>query len=399
LEEGTHLLDFDGMTQSVALVGCTNLLELFPKVFQGWHYSSRDTASTLPVITLRKQNNTYSLEAAWLKHSIYSNNSIDIVCAFIAELSQAYIRCNPHQLCLHAAAAEFSGRLVVFPNKYRTGKSLLSSCLAARGTRIFSDDVLPIDMDNGLGHAPGFQPRLRLPLPRDLSSRILKFLHDHRGPENDHYTYLNFSEKELAPKGLKLPIGAFVVLERSIGVKAQLCAIPADLVLRDVIWQNFARGADSANILQRLSSMVARAQCYRLTYTHAEAAAAVLESYFTSWPSCEEQLVASMSSVVGTTSSAKVKMPPIGCYMRQPQVHEVKLNGSRFLVNSKGDAIYYLNPVGSSVWKLLEDPMSLDEMTRVLYSAFPETEQEQIRADVAGLVNNLIERQLLCRSA
>ncbi len=85
--------------------------------------------------------------------------------------------------------------------------------------------------------------------------------------------------------------------------------------------------------------------------------------------------------------------------MRQPQVHEVKLNGSRFLVNSKGDAIYYLNPVGSSVWKLLEDPMSLDEMTRVLYSAFPETEQEQIRADVAGLVNNLIERQLLCRSA
>jgi len=276
LEEDTHLLSFNGITRPIALVGCTNLLELFPKVFQGWHYSSRETASTLPVITLRKESNTYSLEAAWLKYSIYSNNSIDIVCVFIAELSQAYIRCNPHLLCLHAAAAEFLGRLVIFPNKYRTGKSLLSACLAARGTRIFSDDVLPIDMDNGLGHAPGFQPRLRLPLPRDLSSSTLKFLHDHRGPESDHYTYLNFSEKELAPKDLKLPIGAFVVLERSIGVKAQLCAIPADLVLRDVIWQNFARGTDSANILQRLDSVVARAQCYRLTYTHAEEAAAVL---------------------------------------------------------------------------------------------------------------------------
>ena len=398
MEEDTHLLDFEGMTQPVALVGCTNLLELFPKVFQGWHYSSRETASTLPAITLRKQSNTYSLEAAWLKHPVYCNNSIDIVCAFIAELSQAYNRCKPHQLCLHASVAEFSGRLVVFPNKYRTGKSLLSACLAARGTRIFSDDVLPVDMDNGLGHAPGFQPRLRLPLPRDLSSRTFKFLHDHRGPENDHYAYLDLSEKELAPKGLKLPIGAFVVLERIKGVKAQLCAIQADLVLRDVIWQNFARGIDSADILQRLGSVVARAQYYRLTYTHAEEAAAVLKAHFTSWPSCEEQLVASMSGVVGTTSSAKVKMPPIGCYMRQPQVHEVKLNGSRFLANSKGDAIYYLNPVGSSVWQLLEEPMSLDEMTKVLYSAFPETEQEQIRADVTGLVNNLVERQVLYRS-
>jgi len=84
--------------------------------------------------------------------------------------------------------------------------------------------------------------------------------------------------------------------------------------------------------------------------------------------------------------------------MRQPQVHEVKLNGSRFFANSKGAAIYYLNPVGSSVWQLLEEPMSLDEMTKVLYSAFPETEQEQIRADVTGLVNNLVERQVLYRS-
>jgi len=398
LKEGTHLLDFDGMTQPVALVGCTNLLELFPKVFQGWHYSSLETTSTLPTITLRKQSNTYSLEAAWLKHPIYSNNSIDIICAFIAEMSQAYLQCNPHQLCLHAAAAEFSGRLVVFPNKYRTGKSLLAACLAAKGIRIFADDVLPIDMNRGFAHAPGFQPRLRLPLPNDLSPDTLKFLVEHQGPKSNYYAYLTFSEKELAPKGLEAAIGAFVILERRKNVKAQLRTIPAHLVLRDVIWQNFARGADSSDILQRLGSVVARAQRYRLTYTHADEAAAVLKAHFTSWPSCEEQLVASMSSVVGTTSSARVEMSPIGCYMRHPGVQEVTLNGSRFLANSKGNAIYYLNPVGSSVWKLLEDPMSLEDMTRVLYSAFPETEQEQIRADVTGLVNNLVERQLLYRS-
>ena len=171
-----HYLDFDGLDQPVALIGCTNLLELFPQVFHGWHYSLHEAGSD-PAITLCRQGDSYVLKAAWLPHPVYRKNCVDIVCAFIAEMSQAYLQYNPHQLCLHAAAAEFSGRLVVFPNEYHTGKSLLSACLAAEGTRIFADDVLPIDMDYELGHAPGFQPRLRLPLPDDLSLDTLKFLH------------------------------------------------------------------------------------------------------------------------------------------------------------------------------------------------------------------------------
>lgn len=351
-----------------------------------------------PVIKLHKQNNTYSLEAAWLKHPIYSNNRIDIICAFIAEISQAYIRCNPDQLCLHAASAKFSGRLVVFPNKYRTGKSLLSACLAAYGIRIFADDVLPIDMDNGFAYAPGFQPRLRLPLPDNLSSATLNFLREHQGPKSNYYAYLNFSEKELAPKGLKAAIGAFVILERRKKVKTQLRTIPAHLVLRDVIWQNFSRGAHSADILQRLYSIVAKTQCYRLTYVHAENAVTVLKNHFTCWPSHEKFLAASSNNVTTHTTSTQNKKPQIGQYMRHPQVQEITINGNRFLTNPKGDAIYYLNQIGSGIWKLLEEPMFFEEMMGVLHDAFPETAREKVCTDVTDIIKSLVDRQLLCRS-
>ena len=68
---------------------------------------------------------------------------VDAACSFIVDLIRAYIAAAPSLLCLHGAAAEFAGRLVVFPTPYRSGKSTLTAYLAAAGVRVYADDILP----------------------------------------------------------------------------------------------------------------------------------------------------------------------------------------------------------------------------------------------------------------
>ena len=70
-----------------------------------------------------------------------------------------------------------------------------------------------------------------------------------------------------------------------------------------------------------------------------------------------------------------------------------------FLVDPDSQAIYQLNAVGAALWRLLEEPIRVDDVIDVLRAAFPDVARRQIESDVNGIVSDLVERGLAHVSA
>ncbi len=394
MPERLHL-EFDGLSRQIALTDCREINASFATVFRGWQILEAAAAEQPPILSLGKTRTGYRLEGDWLAKPIVRRDRVDALCGFIAEFIRAFVNDDQRLLCLHGAAAEFAGRLVVFPNRYRAGKSVLSACLAAAGVRLFADDVLPIGGPDDLGMAPGIVPRLRLPLPDNLAPSTRDFIQERQGPKGKKYLYLDLAEAELASHGTCAPIGGFVLLVRTAGVKPTFEPVDPGEMLRDVIWQNFAREAPAPEILERLERIVLRARCLRLRYERADEAAELLKETFSIWP-----MQSSDSEAPEPTAPAPMPLEPpsdipAGCYLRNPTVTERRVGAEHFLANPQGMAIHHLNPVGAAVWQLMAEPSSLDQLVDPLHAAFPEVPRTQIEQDVCNLLDVLIAKRLV----
>lgn len=386
-------LAFKGLERPIALVDCRHLLDHFPLIFPGWQIDASTGDTQPPILTLGLEKSAYLLEADWLKKTIRHTDKVNALCGLVANLVRAYIRGNAELLCLHGAAANFEGKLVVFPSKYRAGKSILSACIAAADIQLFCDDVLPIGIGDGRGIAPGLAPRLRIPLPDNLSPESREFIQRRRGLEGNQYLYLDLDNDHLAAHGDQAPVGAFILLEREQGVRLSLEAISEAEILHRVVWQNFARDADAPQILERLNQLVSSAQRFRMRYDRAEDAVALLKETFETWP------VKSLEAPDTTITMAQNSMRPVhlspGCYLRKPGVGVVTIDGESFLADNQGAAIHHLNPVGSAIWTLLAEPVSIADMVDLLLVAFPDVGGEQIKGDVVDLIETLVSKHLL----
>ncbi|MDH3594244.1 MAG: PqqD family protein [Rhodospirillales bacterium] len=389
------LLEFEGLSQRIVLLDCREVYACFPEVFRGWKIREAGATAQPPILTLEHSTEGYTLETPWLAKPLVRHDKIDALCGFIAEFVRAYVNDDQRLLCLHGAAAEFTGRLVIFPNRYRAGKSVLSACLAAAEVRLFADDVLPIGGPDDHGMAPGIVPRLRLPLPDNLAPATRDFLEARRGPSGKRYLYLDLTATELASYGTLAPIGGFVLLEREAGAELDLAPVDPGEMLRQVIWQNFARETPAPEILRRLERIVGRARCLRLRYDRADEAVALLKESFTSWPAAAEDPQGAVQNAPGPGSSTPVRDVPAGCYLRNPEVTETKVGEEHFLADSKGAAIHNLNPVGSALWQLMIQPKTIDELVDPLHAAFPQIARTQIEQDVRALLKGLIAKRLV----
>jgi hypothetical protein len=385
-------LAIEDLSRSITLIDCRELIDHFPIIFPGWHITEVLETVEPPILTLRREKTTYILEAAWLKKPLLRKDKVDALCGLVAELVRAYVNDNTKLLCLHGAAAEFSGKLVIFPSKFRAGKSILSACLAAANVKLFCDDALPISLLEGYGIASGLAPRLRLPLPDNLSDKSRQFIETNAALKGRQYLYLDLKEG-LAAHGSHAPVGAFVLLEREEGVAPVLEAITESEVLRQVVWQNFAREAEAPQILERLSHMVGSAQRYRLRYDRTEDAVALLKQTFKDWPETGEEN--SLAPLLSDYSGPEPVEIPTGCYLRQVDISMVTVDGEGFLADVQGAAIHHLNPIGSAIWTLLAEPMTLDAMVELLLVAFPEASREQVENDVGSLIDSLMSKKLL----
>ncbi|HUV32084.1 MAG TPA: hypothetical protein VMW31_00815, partial [Devosiaceae bacterium] len=280
---------FEELNAPMALVGCGEVLDTLGGVVPRWplQVATSPSQGQEPFVTVERTADGYRLGSKFMAEPAVQVDTVNAVCALVVEMAWALLRSRPNLLCLHGAAAEFTGSLVVLPNGRKAGKSVLTACLAAAGHRVFTDDFLPLDVDAGglvQGIACGAAARLRLPLPDDLAPETAAWIADHAGPANAQYQYLDLPARGLAPHGARLPIGAIVLLARQKGATARIEPVGGEAVLECLMVQNFARSGRAERVTQTLRDLAASTRGLRLVYDRAEDAAALMQAEFDVWP-------------------------------------------------------------------------------------------------------------------
>ncbi|MFQ5783797.1 MAG: PqqD family protein [Alphaproteobacteria bacterium] len=394
------LLAFEGLLRPVALIDCDELADGFAAVLRGWPFALVDPApDSPPVITLRRTAQGYRHESEWQETPPVFPDPVDAVCNFLVDLLRAYVADDRTLLCLHSAAAEFAGRLVVFPSDYRAGKSTLSAYLAAAGVRLYADDVLPIKEDDNRGVAPGILPRLRLPLPPEAAADFRDYVSRHKGIANERALYLDLDADALAQHGEQAPIGGFVLLDREAGAPAELKPLGKSEMLKRVILRNFAREVEPVDILERLHALVDAGPSYVLRYGGGAEAAALLKETFRVWRSPLRGVSVPRRAKAGSDVSGDAASPtPGGRIRRRPDIVERRVEDELFLVNPEGEAIFHLNVLGAALWRLLAEPTLPEEVAALVHQAFPEVPAPSIERDVGAVLADFAARGLVVGS-
>ncbi len=395
---------FAGTDGLVDLSGCKSVADLLPEVFQNWPHERAKAGATKceTIFEIRRTPEHFTLSSPVFGSNQNLKDPLNTACSLVAELAWARLKCRPEMLCFHGAAVEVNGSLVLFPNQRRAGKSTLTACLAALGYRVFTDDYLPIEIDeNGVmfGHANGAAPRLRLPLPEEFSSALVNALISISGPSNRQYLYLNPPDRILAQHGERLPISTIVMLDRTCDAEINLSkALPAK-ILRRVILQNFSRHMNPARILGMIDHLVQSTRGFTLRYEHAEAAAAFLNEVMRNFPRFE---------AIAAYRAEPELVPPEPCdapdtlsfdpgksYVRSKHVVERDYGTDCFVASTRGLRIHHMNLVARAIWRMLQEPSKLDDIVDVFVSAFPDKSEEVLRHDICKSLGKFAEDGLL----
>lgn len=395
---------FEDTDAPLALIGCPELLDFAPHTLPYWpfNYSEGGNGDVEPFMSIQKIDDKYHVQATVRNKTKIFRDPIDVMCYMIAELAWAGLRANPDWLCVHGAAVEFSGKLVLFPSTKRAGKSTLTACLSACGNRVFTDDFLPVSIDSHgvpMGIASGVGPRLRLPFPKDFSAKFRNFFNEKITVPGSRYGYLQLDRKGLAERGERLPFGAIVLLDRTEGAKCELLPASKAEVLRRIIIQNFARAQDASRILRVLHFIVSHTPLYTLRYSSAEDAAEALGKSFARWPENSrpappfEETEADRYPLEEKAEATGIEFQ--NALVRCPTATELLVDGQRFIVDSKGYAIHQLDSISGSVWAALEEPAQASEIIDMFCVAFPDEPTERLRQDVTRLLKKFAAKGLI----
>jgi hypothetical protein len=208
----------------------------------------------------------------------------DAACGFHYEAYRWYRSAFRDHLCIHAAAVKIGDGIVLFPNTFAAGKSLLSVALASHGYRLYADDVVALDMHSHEAVSLGILPRLRLPLPsKAISPLMSRFLQTRRCLESQTDLYIGLDHELQANLGERGMIAAIVVLERlSRYTPAKLAPVGAAEALRTIITQNFNTAHNVTKIFTVLKEVTLNSKTYKLTYSNVEDAVNSLTKAFAS---------------------------------------------------------------------------------------------------------------------
>jgi hypothetical protein len=104
----------------------------------------RSSGHTIVELIVRRQNGCYTVRGN-ADVILEYGSLVDAVRCVRDSALQLLIDTRPNLLWLHAAAAAFGGRAVLFPGASGGGKSTLVTELCARGWRYLSDEFTPLD--------------------------------------------------------------------------------------------------------------------------------------------------------------------------------------------------------------------------------------------------------------
>ncbi len=243
-----QLLNFQDIDAPVAVDGDAALLRMVPRILPGWPYETLDQADTEPFFTITGQGpEGYHCTSHITGVPTRKLDTVDAICDVVAAMSYGLVASRSRFLCLHAAAIEIGGRLIVVPSTWRAGKSTLTAALAHDGHGVFTDDALTVTRDaNGrlMARASGICPRVRLPFPEMPGAELGDWVARNPGPANERYKYL--CVPELPTGGHLEPLGAIVMLERTPDQAPALTPVDPETAMDSLLFQNFTREVHSA---------------------------------------------------------------------------------------------------------------------------------------------------------
>lgn len=374
-----HFQGTDGAIQFAS----SEMASIFAKVAHSWPCGSGQGPSGI-FADVRQSGSKWSLDFPRSEPQLKVYDAVNCICDLIVELNWSRLRQNTELMCLHAAGVEMGQSLVVFPSGRRAGKSTLTTELARRGYKVFSDDILAVRLnEDGLaeGLATGVSPRLRVPLPPEASEDFCNWVSSDPGPGNRQYKFL--TKAPVAPHGLSRPIGAIVTLDRvDEDIPPAFCEMDAKDVLPVLIHQNFGRFVHSGRALAAFAAIANDLPCLKLTYGNFERAADFLEA-------------AVKDGLLETGATAEVKhgtLPdfdsprapfnPERAYRQRAGFQYVVTGDEAFVSDANGVGIFRMGPGMLPIWTLLEESMTLKTVVEILGEAFPDVGEETLVRDV-----------------
>lgn len=385
---------FRGLTAPLRLDGAEAILPVLREAASGWPFDLRPAdpaAAPFYKVTARSGTDLLWCECPLDDRPDRWFDPVNAACDAISALALALPAERPELICLHAAGVAMAGRLVVFPNIRRAGKSTLSAALAKAGLAVFSDDVVPVSFPGGdaQGLAMGIAPRLRLPLPDALDAAFRDWADQSAGPSNRQYRYLRLAGQPI--HGDSLPIGAFVILDRQASSgPARLEPMPPDAAMDALLHQNFTRDRHSADILRLMAAVLAARPVHRLTYSDLPGAVACLTAAFADWPDPMSAggRAPALRQATEPPAPSKAADPalPVG---QRPGSLGVTIGQTLYLADAEGRAIHRMDPLAAAIWGLIEEPMCAGDLAALLSDAFPNAGLARISDDVQRLLEQL----------
>lgn len=393
-------LRFRGLAAPLRLDAAEPILPVLAEVMPGWPTEvapadPRDTpffsiTGTVDGVSFRCQCHVEDRPAQVL-------DAVNAVCDAIAALAMAVPAEDDRVICLHAAGVVLGGRIVVFPNVRRAGKSTLSAALAQAGCRVYSDDVLPIRFPGrrvALVEALGVAPRLRLPLPATLPQAFRDWAAARPGPENRQYKYLALPD---APaRSESLPVGAFVILDRQDGpVPARLDPVPPDAAMDALLHQHFTRDRHSGDVLDAMAAVLGDLPVWRLTYAGLEEAVACLRAAFADLPAAPD--LAAPAVRFRMAEFAPIPQVVVGAVplVQRPGAVARAIGEGLYLADPEGRAIHRMDPLAAAIWEVLETPATAGEIVALLAEAFPGADPARLGQDVSALLAGMAAAGLI----
>ncbi|WP_158611797.1 PqqD family protein [Guyparkeria sp. SCN-R1] len=386
-----------GIGPAVRVSGCPEFSAVLKAALAGWSITEVAADGPVPTIRLEGRNGECRQVSPAFPGGVSHRSPVSAACAVAADLVERFLELNPQWIGLHCASVEVNGRLVLFPETHRAGKSTLMAALAGGGQRVFGDDVLALGED-GQGMALGIAPRLRLPLPLPpaLDVALHQYTTTHAGPEDDRYRYLDLPDGQLAHHGETLPLGAVVLLERDESLdKAELLRLAPGEGLTRLLRQHFAHDLPSEALMARFLPLMQSLPCRLLRYPEPLAATRRL---LASMPGVIDGMDAGPSAPrnAPVAQPARTMVDADDRWQATEAVREYELDEERFLIHVASGAIYRLNATGQLVWGLLRaETISGREIALLLSDMHPMVSASQIRVDVQALLTDLVDADLV----
>ena len=391
---------FQGVGAPLRLDGADAVLAVLLQIAGNWPFqvAPAGTAAAFFTITGRPGAAKLRCESHVDDRPAQFWDPLNAACDAMAALAIAVPLWDSRLITLHAAGVEMGGRLVVFPNIRRAGKSTLSVALARAGHRVFSDDVVPLSFPVGspaTAHAMGTAPRLRLPLPESLPADFRAWVEAVPGPRNRQYHYLPLPGQPTY--GERLAVGAFVLLDRrDEAVPARLTQVPPDAAMDALLHQNFTRDRHCGAVLEVIAATLAATPVWRLSYADLGAAVDCLREGFAAWPDPDPELgTAEAERRFRPADLDHHPAPPGPVLAQRAGCVERWIGEVLYLADPEGRAIQRMDPLAAAIWGMLEEPATPEELGAALAEVFPDTPRDRIAADVGALLDRLWQAGLV----